>query len=247
MNIVPSREREREWYLPKGGLFVADVMSCARARSMRARSPRGPGCSATGAMTSTGGCAMTGTGPTRPHMDTGSWSGRTGIGDQQQEIINSSWNIFSLLLRAGMRETGWTGADRGRVCMSASSRAPNMRWRTLQQWHRDFSWSYWHHQGQYNNDKKEGQGKYSWSNGDWYEGEWKAGLRHGHGIYVWKDKNEKYDSWHSISIGRQPIYSSKISFFRRLYHSLHHCIAFFQFQKNSSFRTTHSTFHQKFI
>ena len=44
------------------------------------------------------------------------------------------------------------------------------------------------------NDKKEGQGKYSWSNGDWYEGEWKAGLRHGHGIYVWKDKNEKYDS-----------------------------------------------------
>lgn len=50
------------------------------------------------------------------------------------------------------------------------------------------------HQGQYSNDKKEGQGKYSWSNGDWYEGEWKAGLRHGHGIYVWKDKNEKYDS-----------------------------------------------------
>ena len=131
MNIVPSREREREWYLPKGGLFVADVMSCARARSMRARSPRGPGCSATGAMTSTGGCAMTGTGPTRPHMDTGSWSGRTGIGDQQQEIINSSWNIFSLLLRTGMRETGWTGADRGRVCMSASSRAPNMRWGML--------------------------------------------------------------------------------------------------------------------
>ena len=51
------------------------------------------------------------------------------------------------------------------------------------------------YQGAYHNDKKEGQGKYTWSNGDWYEGEWKAGLRHGHGIYVWKDKNEKYDSW----------------------------------------------------
>ena len=57
------------------------------------------------------------------------------------------------------------------------------------------------HQGQYSNDKKEGQGKYSWSNGDWYEGEWKTGLRHGQGIYVWKDKNEKYDSWHLLSIG----------------------------------------------
>ena len=56
------------------------------------------------------------------------------------------------------------------------------------------------YQGAYNNDKKEGQGKYSWSNGDWYEGEWKAGLRHGHGIYVWKDKNEKYDTTHDILV-----------------------------------------------
>ena len=49
------------------------------------------------------------------------------------------------------------------------------------------------YEGEYNNDKKEGSGKYSWSNGDWYQGQWKAGLRHGTGLYVWKDKNEKYD------------------------------------------------------
>ena len=30
--------------------------------------------------------------------------------------------------------------------------------------------------------RKEGQGKYVWSNGDWYEGGWKAGLRHGQGL-----------------------------------------------------------------
>ena len=47
--------------------------------------------------------------------------------------------------------------------------------------------------GEYKNDKKDGSGKYVWSNGDWYEGEWKQGLRHGQGVYVWKDKNEKYD------------------------------------------------------
>ena len=50
--------------------------------------------------------------------------------------------------------------------------------------------------GQYKDDKKEGKGKYVWSNGDWYEVEWKSGLRHGQGVYVWKDKNEKYDIRH---------------------------------------------------
>merc|ERR1719154_917978 len=41
------------------------------------------------------------------------------------------------------------------------------------------------------NDLKNGKGKYVFSNGDW-----KDGLRHGQGVYVWKDKNEKYEgSW----------------------------------------------------
>ena len=35
--------------------------------------------------------------------------------------------------------------------------------------------------------------RYVWSNGDWYQGEWAAGCRHGAGTYVWKEKNEKYD------------------------------------------------------
>ena len=47
------------------------------------------------------------------------------------------------------------------------------------------------YEGHYNNDKKEGSGKYVWSNGDWYQGDWSLGLRHGHGLYVWKEKNEK--------------------------------------------------------
>ena len=86
-------------------------------------------------------------------------------------------------------------ADRARVSTSASSLAPNMRYWTKHSGDiKTFHGAIDLHQGQYSNDKKEGEGKYSWSNGDWYEGGWKAGLRHGHGIYVWKDKNEKYDS-----------------------------------------------------
>ena len=40
-------------------------------------------------------------------------------------------------------------------------------------------------------DLKEGSGKYTFANGDTYDGQWKAGLRHGQGTYTWKEKNEK--------------------------------------------------------
>ena len=33
-------------------------------------------------------------------------------------------------------------------------------------------------------DKKEGRGKYTFANGDVYDGEWKADKRHGHGELV---------------------------------------------------------------
>merc|ERR1711994_304412 len=52
------------------------------------------------------------------------------------------------------------------------------------------------YEGEYRDDRKEGQGRYDWNNGDWYQGQWKSGLRHGQGLYVWKEKNEKYEgSW----------------------------------------------------
>jgi len=37
-----------------------------------------------------------------------------------------------------------------------------------------------------------GSGRYDFANGDFYDGEWKSGLRHGKGTYVWKELNEKY-------------------------------------------------------
>ena len=38
----------------------------------------------------------------------------------------------------------------------------------------------------------EGPGRYKWSNGAEYDGEWRAGRFHGQGTYVWSD-GEKYD------------------------------------------------------
>ena len=38
----------------------------------------------------------------------------------------------------------------------------------------------------------EGPGRYKWSNGAEYDGEWRAGKFHGQGTYVWTS-GEKYD------------------------------------------------------
>ena len=41
--------------------------------------------------------------------------------------------------------------------------------------------------GQYENDLKHGQGKYTYGNGDIYKGQWKEGKRHGSGSYTYKE------------------------------------------------------------
>ena len=43
------------------------------------------------------------------------------------------------------------------------------------------------YEGEYVNDLKEGQGKYTYGNGDIYKGQWKAGKRHGKGAYTYKE------------------------------------------------------------
>lgn len=57
--------------------------------------------------------------------------------------------------------------------------------------------------GEYKNDHRNGYGKYYWSDGEYYEGEWKDDLMHGlinyililkiigYGIYIWPD-GKKY-------------------------------------------------------
>ena len=42
------------------------------------------------------------------------------------------------------------------------------------------------------NDLKEGQGKYTYGNGDVYKGQWKAGKRHGKGAYTYKENGGWY-------------------------------------------------------
>ena len=43
------------------------------------------------------------------------------------------------------------------------------------------------YEGEYKDDKKHGQGKRTWNDGDVYEGEWKNGMYDGQGKYTWKN------------------------------------------------------------
>ena len=45
--------------------------------------------------------------------------------------------------------------------------------------------------GEYRNNKRHGQGTYTYANGDEYVGEWKGGEMDGHGTYTWWN-GEKY-------------------------------------------------------
>lgn len=42
------------------------------------------------------------------------------------------------------------------------------------------------HTGDWKEDKRHGQGKYTYAQGDVYEGDWESDERHGLGIYVYK-------------------------------------------------------------
>jgi hypothetical protein len=46
--------------------------------------------------------------------------------------------------------------------------------------------------GYFENDKSDGQGVYTWSDGDKYEGSYKNGEQHGQGVYTWSD-GDKYE------------------------------------------------------
>ena len=48
------------------------------------------------------------------------------------------------------------------------------------------------YEGDWVNDRYEGDGKYIWKNGDYYIGQWKKGLRNGKGIGYDRDGNIKY-------------------------------------------------------
>ena len=60
--------------------------------------------------------------------------------------------------------------------------------------------------------------RYVWSNGDWYQGEWAVGCRHGAGTYVWKEKNEKYDPRLSTQRHIAHIYISTNTFLLYLFY-----------------------------
>ena len=52
---------------------------------------------------------------------------------------------------------------------------------------------YCRYEGDYENDVKNGQGKYFYPNGDVYEGGWKDGLKHGVGVYKYKADGGVYE------------------------------------------------------
>lgn len=43
---------------------------------------------------------------------------------------------------------------------------------------------YFYEKGQWKNDRKEGEGRYTYINGDFYSGEWANGRKHGEGTYI---------------------------------------------------------------
>lgn len=45
--------------------------------------------------------------------------------------------------------------------------------------------------GEFKNGYPDGNGKYSWKNGDWYDGQWKKGMREGRGTMFYKEKDSK--------------------------------------------------------
>lgn len=48
------------------------------------------------------------------------------------------------------------------------------------------------HTGEWADDFRNGQGKYTYTNGDAYEGEWSNNLRHGKGSYTFSSTGAKY-------------------------------------------------------
>ncbi len=53
--------------------------------------------------------------------------------------------------------------------------------------------------GSWENGLRNGQGKYTWPNGDVYEGTWQNDNRHGYGVYLWND-GSKYKGNYSVGI-----------------------------------------------
>ena len=42
------------------------------------------------------------------------------------------------------------------------------------------------YEGEFKDNKRNGQGTYFWNNGNHYQGKWENDLRHGKGIFIWK-------------------------------------------------------------
>mmetsp|Transcript_30720 Transcript_30720/g.53417 ORF Transcript_30720/g.53417 Transcript_30720/m.53417 type:complete len:86 (-) Transcript_30720:130-387(-) len=49
--------------------------------------------------------------------------------------------------------------------------------------------------GQYEDNLKHGEGKFTWTDGRSYEGQWEKGLRHGEGIYTFKTGEQRRGRW----------------------------------------------------
>lgn len=47
--------------------------------------------------------------------------------------------------------------------------------------------------GEWDDNRRHGQGIYVYKNGDFYDGEWKEGRKHGTGRYVFANKGIMYD------------------------------------------------------
>ena len=59
-------------------------------------------------------------------------------------------------------------------------------------------------EGNLNHGQREGKGKYTWSNGCFYDGEYKNHMRHGNGTLTLPDKG-RYEGWCGVQQSFKPI------------------------------------------
>lgn len=55
--------------------------------------------------------------------------------------------------------------------------------------------------GEWEENKRHGQGVYTYKNGDFYDGSWKEGHKHGKGRYIFANKGIMYDGKNMITEG----------------------------------------------
>ena len=90
------------------------------------------------------------------------------------------------------------------------------------------------YEGDWKDGLRDGQGKYTWTNGDTYTGTWSEDKRHGQGVYVWHDGSKYKGNYsHGIRSGYGIYYYTNGSIYEGTWQdNLKHGIANFYYKES---------------